>query len=109
MKKHGAAYCLADWPEFYRVRKVSDAAPFVYVRRHGVGPKGKYRHRYSDADLRADARRVRAWRRRRKEVFVCFNNDYEGNAIDNARTLEGFLAKNPKKRPKKLTKRKPRA
>src|SRR5581483_10148035 len=76
LEKAGVALCLADW------REVPVAGPltadFVYVRRHGArrGP-------YGEAELRADARAVRRWRREGRDVYVYFNNDARGWAVRN--------------------------
>jgi uncharacterized protein YecE (DUF72 family) len=62
-------------------------ADFVYVRRHGTSPE-RYHGSYTDAMLRADARAIRAWRRAGLDVYVYFNNDFEGHAWENALRLK---------------------
>jgi uncharacterized protein YecE (DUF72 family) len=62
-------------------------ADFVYVRRHGTGRVGNY----SDRRLAADARRISGWLTEGRDVYVYFNNDWRGFAIDNARTLGSLL------------------
>ncbi len=82
------ALCFHDWRDMPVTEPVT--ADFVYVRRHGTSPK-KYHGSYSDAMLRKDARAIRAWRRRGLDVYVYFNNDFEGHAWRNALTLKRLL------------------
>lgn len=83
LDRHGAALCLADMPRCPVTEP--NAAPFVYVRRHGPG--GRYRGRYAEEHVAADAARVRQWLNQGRDVYVYFNNDIEGHAVDNARQL----------------------
>lgn len=79
----GAALCLADM-ERCPITEPNDVS-FVYVRRHGPG--GRYRGCYAPAHIAADADRVRRWLQVGKDVFVYYNNDIGGYAVDNARQL----------------------
>ena len=87
LARRRVAVVLADWPRC-DVRTPNDA-PFVYVRRHGPG--GRYRGCYSEAHLSRDAEAIRGWLREGRDVFVYFNNDVEGYAVDNARRLAELL------------------
>jgi len=58
----------------------------LYLRMHGVP---LYRQDYADADLAAWAERLKECGAR--EAWVYFNNDAEGHAPRNARTLRGLL------------------
>ena len=80
---HEAALCLADMPRC-PFTEPGDA-DFVYVRRHGPG--GGYRGCYADEHIADDARRIRAWLKSGKDVYVYYNNDIDGHAVDNARQL----------------------
>jgi uncharacterized protein YecE (DUF72 family) len=82
------ALCFHDWRELPVTAPVT--ADFVYVRRHGTSPR-KYHGAYTDAMLRADARDVRAWTKQGLDVYVYFNNDFEGHAWRNALTLKRLL------------------
>jgi uncharacterized protein YecE (DUF72 family) len=66
-------------------------ASFVYVRMHGPNPQHLYAGSYPDADLRWWATRVKEWQMQGKDVYVYFNNDGEGYAVCNAKTLRSFL------------------
>jgi uncharacterized protein YecE (DUF72 family) len=67
--------------------EVVRTADAIYVRFHGA--KQWYRHDYSDAELKAWAGKIRA--SRAKEVWACFNNDFQGCAFRNAQTLRRLL------------------
>ena len=83
------ALCFHDWREQPVDGPVT--ADFVYVRRHGTSPR-RYHGSYTEAMLRADARRVRAWLRQGLDVYVYFNNDFQGHAWRNALRLKALLA-----------------
>ena len=81
----GLIFCSVSVPRLPdAVVKTTDA---VYVRLHGA--KQWYRHDYSDAELEAWAAKVRATRAR--EVWVYFNNDFQGCAFRNAQTFQRLL------------------
>ena len=88
LTRANVALCFHDWRELPVSGPVT--ADFVYVRRHGTSPQ-KYHGSYTDAMLRADARDMRAWLRRGLDVYVYFNNDFEGHAWRNALTLKRLL------------------
>lgn len=83
LDRHDAALCLSDMPRC-PIGEPNNAS-FVYVRRHG--PTGSYSGCYSDEQIAADAARVRTWLKRGRDVYIYFNNDIEGHAVDNARQL----------------------
>ncbi len=87
LREHGAGMCMADWPPF--IDELPLTADFVYIRRHGR--QGSYATRYSPRELRSDAGRVRKYRRRRKDVYMYFNNDYRGYAALNALEMKEML------------------
>jgi uncharacterized protein YecE (DUF72 family) len=82
LDRRRAALCLSDMPRC-TTEKPNDV-DFVYVRRHGVG---RYSGSYPPAALEKDAGRVRGWLSRGRDVYVYFNNDLGGHAVDNARDL----------------------
>jgi uncharacterized protein YecE (DUF72 family) len=61
---------------------------WTFVRFH-YGARGR-RGNYSKTELETWAKRIEQWRRQ-VEVFVYFNNDWEGFAIDNGRFLKKRL------------------
>jgi uncharacterized protein YecE (DUF72 family) len=88
LNQHGAALCLADMP-MCPATEANDA-PFVYLRRHGPG--GRYRGCYAERHIADDAARITAWLDEGRDVYVYFNNDLEGYAVDNARGLMAALS-----------------
>lgn len=90
LERHRAAYCVVSGANIPCVlRATSD---IVYVRMHGPDHDHLYAGSYSDDDLHWWADRVREWETTGHTVFVYFNNDGEGNAVRNARTLREFLS-----------------
>lgn len=88
LKDNNMAICIADWPEF--AGDVPVVADFVYLRRHKAG-QHLYGGCYSDAALRADAKKIKLWLKGGKNVFVYFNNDQAGYAVKNALTLSKMI------------------
>jgi uncharacterized protein YecE (DUF72 family) len=81
----GLIFCSVSAPGLPdEVIKTADA---VYVRFHGATQW--YRHDYSGAELLAWVRRIRA--SRAEEIWAYFNNDFQGCAFHNARTLKRLL------------------
>jgi uncharacterized protein YecE (DUF72 family) len=93
-REHNSCLCIADWPEFASDLPVT--ADFVYLRRHGEG--GSYATRYSHGELATDAARIREDLRRKKDVYVYFNNDAYGYAVENARELMEMFRRRMKSR-----------
>jgi uncharacterized protein YecE (DUF72 family) len=88
LKKHNAAFCLADYPVFKKAPPLT--ANFVYIRRHGAGAE-LYGGNYSTKQLRRDARDIRCWLKQKKDVYIYFNNDAHGYAVKNASKLKKIL------------------
>lgn len=89
LDRHGAALCVHDMKWAAPVEQ-PNAAPFVYVRRHGPG--SKYSGTYSDERIAADAAAVRGWLAGGRDVYVYYNNDRKGNAVRDAARLKQALA-----------------
>jgi len=64
-------------------------AKHIYLRFHG--PDGSYATSYSDAILKAYARKCSAWSTQGHDLWVFFNNDLHGYAIQNAMRLHQLL------------------
>jgi len=87
LRAHGAALVYGDHPD--RPFQTDEAtADWRYVRFH-YGHRGR-RGNYSDTELDAWAKRLRAWARR-GDVYAYFNNDWEGFAPRNAAYLRRRL------------------
>ncbi len=63
---------------------------FVYIRFHGR--EHLYASDYSDDDLFQYAEKIKRWQQEGKEVWVFFNNDYQGYAIKNAKRLREMIS-----------------
>lgn len=84
----GAVFCASDSPKTKLLDWVTSEAG--YIRLHGRTQW--YRYNYSDEELRKIAdlgRRMHAEGAR--EVYIFFNNDFEGNAPRNALALKKIL------------------
>ncbi len=89
LEKENAALCMADYPEF--LNKLPLTADFAYIRRHGKD--GSYATSYNTELLKEDAKRIKAYLRQKKDVFIYFNNDASGYAPSNASELITILVK----------------
>jgi uncharacterized protein YecE (DUF72 family) len=84
LKKHGVGLVVADtarkWPLLFDV-----TADFVYLRLHG--DVKIYTSGYTSRALDAWARRIRAWQRAGRDVYVYFDNDVKVRAPYDALNL----------------------
>jgi uncharacterized protein YecE (DUF72 family) len=76
LRDHDISLCLSDHRDAPAPWEVT--ASFVYVRGHGPG--GAYKDHYSDKTLRRWAADIRRWKRRRRDVYVYFDNDQKSAA-----------------------------
>ena len=90
LERHGVAHCLHDMRPLQVPPRVT--APLVYVRFHGDPAHPASAGHYDLPTLQSWAARIADWRRQRLDVWVYFNNDNRGYAIENARTLRALLA-----------------
>lgn len=81
------AVAQSDAPDFPLWDAVT--ADFVYVRLHGH--TRKYASSYSAASLRRWANAARRWARSGRDVYVYFDNDAEGAAVENALALADLV------------------
>jgi uncharacterized protein YecE (DUF72 family) len=91
LERHDAALVIGDHPKWtFQARDLT--AGWTLVRLHH-GRRGR-RGNYSRTELEEWTRRIAQWRRR-AEVLVYFNNDWEGFAVENARALKRRLQPSP--------------
>jgi len=84
-RKTGIIFCSCSAPKLPdELIKTSDD---IYIRFHGL--EKWYRHDYSKEELRKWAGRIKA--SEAKHIWVYFNNDYNGFAIKNAKSLAKIL------------------
>ena len=87
LEEHGVGYCIMSAPDLPRVMRVT--APFAYVRMHsgGYDTEGNY----EDPQLEWWAEQIVGWLRD-ADVYVYFNNDAHGFALNNARRLREMVS-----------------
>jgi uncharacterized protein YecE (DUF72 family) len=83
LAEHNVGFCVFEIEGFRSPRwSTSDLA---YVRLHG--PRLAYTGSYDRQALEGWARQVRSWRASDHDVFIFFDNDDQGFAVDNALSL----------------------
>jgi len=82
LDRYGASLVLHDWR--VPTSRTNEASSFVYIRRHG---RPQYSGNYTEEQLQSDAEMIRGWARAGRDVYVYFNNDAHGYAVQNARRL----------------------
>ena len=87
LRRHNAACCIYELAGFQSPIEIT--ADFTYVRLHGPG--NKYQGDYSRQILRNWAKKIEAWRRSLRHVFVYFDNDQAGFAPKNALDLKKMI------------------
>jgi uncharacterized protein YecE (DUF72 family) len=88
LSAHRVALVIGDHPKWpFQARKLT--TDWTLVRLHH-GRRGR-RGNYSAAEIDTWARRIAAWRAR-ADVYVYFNNDWEGFAVENALALKRRLS-----------------
>jgi uncharacterized protein YecE (DUF72 family) len=86
--EHGVALVVGDERSRWISTPAVRTTDWTYVRFHH-GSRGRQGN-YSDAEISTWARRLAQWRRD-TEIYVYFNNDWQGFAIRNARLLRRKL------------------
>ena len=89
LEKQGAALCYSSTPRYPTF--FLDSTPFIYARFHGK--EKLYSSCYSLEELKEWAEKFQKFLEEGKDVYVYFDNDVEGYAIQNARELLEFLGK----------------
>lgn len=87
LRRHNAAYCIYELAGFQTL--LITTADWAYVRLHGPGEK--YQGNYSRVQLAAWAKRIQAWSREMRAVYVYFDNDQQACAAHNAQALRKLL------------------
>lgn len=86
LKEHDAAYCIADSYKFKRFDVATTS--FVYIRYHAMRESSP---NYTTQRLKKEAKIIQGFVDQGLDVYVYFNNDTNGYAIHNARTLKQLL------------------
>jgi uncharacterized protein YecE (DUF72 family) len=89
LREYRTALCFADWRDTHVTEPVT--ADFVYVRRHsGQAGDGNY----GTDELDRDVRQCREWLNGGRDVYIYYNNDWKGYALQNAKYVRDRLADN---------------
>jgi uncharacterized protein YecE (DUF72 family) len=91
LRRRGAALVIANSSR-YPSPEPAATAPFVYFRFHG--PREMFASSYTDAELREWSGHLRKFLQEGRDAYAYFNNDVEGYAVGNARTLARMVAGN---------------
>ncbi|HDM09079.1 MAG: DUF72 domain-containing protein [Deltaproteobacteria bacterium] len=89
MAKNQIAFCISDTAGRYPYHE-QITADFTYVRLHGS--KKLYASKYATEELETWAKKLLDWG---VDAYVYFDNDFGGNAVENAMELKGLLALRP--------------
>jgi uncharacterized protein YecE (DUF72 family) len=87
LRRHNAAFCIFEISGQFSGLHLT--ANFSYMRLHGPG--GAYQGSYPEETLRDWRRRITEWRKELRAVYVYFDNDQAGYAVENAITLQRML------------------
>ena len=103
LKERGAALVSLDLPELEKLPPKMDVvtAPFAYFRLHGRNKESwwgsdssaRYDYLYSDAELEAQAARIKQIIVKADRIIVYFNNHSRGRAVKNAGMLIELIKK----------------
>ena len=89
LEKYNAAWVIADSKSYPKEEICT--SDFVYIRMHGPGEL--FASKYSDSQIKKLSNLIKKYLKNNKEVYVYFNNDFYGYAIENAKTLKRLCPK----------------
>jgi uncharacterized protein YecE (DUF72 family) len=87
LRQHKVGFCIFDMPKL--TSPIIATSDFAYIRFHGSD--SLYSSRYSDAALAEWAKKIKRLVKDLKAVYIYFNNDIAGYALENAGTIRGYL------------------
>jgi len=90
LHEYNIALCITDLEG--TLSPIEVTSQFVYIRLHG--PKKAYRGSYSAQALKQWMKRIEDWNGQKKAVYLFFDNDEKGDAIQDAKRLKRLLEKN---------------
>lgn len=88
LSNHNIAFCIYELAGYESPDIVT--ADFVYIRLHGP-EKQKYKGKYSGEQLKNWAVRINKWTKKDLDVYLYFDNDEQGFAVQNAMELNKLL------------------
>lgn len=87
LSQYHAGFCVFDMPDF--ASPLISTTDFAYFRFHGKGDL--YSGSYPDSELAEWSQKIQKLSAGLKAVYIYFNNDTGGYAVQNARTLKRYL------------------
>ncbi|MCD6528484.1 DUF72 domain-containing protein [bacterium] len=87
LKKYNAAWVIADSPRYPKAEVIT--SDFVYIRMHGS--KVMFSSNYTKKELEDLTQKIKKWRKKKLDVYCYFNNDAQGYAVKNAKTLQRMV------------------
>jgi uncharacterized protein YecE (DUF72 family) len=87
LREHGVGFCIEDMR--YARSPLAVTAGFAYIRFHGTS--ARYSGSYTERQLAEWAKKIADLAAGVKTVYIYFNNDVQGHAVENARTLRRML------------------
>jgi uncharacterized protein YecE (DUF72 family) len=87
LRRYKVGFCIFDMPKL--TSPIIATADFAYIRFHGSD--SLYSSCYSDEALAAWAKKIKRLAKNLKVVYIYFNNDVAGYALENAKTIRDYL------------------
>jgi uncharacterized protein YecE (DUF72 family) len=87
LKNYKICLTISDSSKFPKTEVLT--SDFVYYRLHG--PTILFASKYSKKEIENLAKKIKNWQRENRDIFVYFNNDVSGFAIENALELKKLL------------------
>ena len=89
LRLHQMGFCIFDMPKL--TSPIKATADFAYIRFHGSG--SLYSSRYGDEEMAKWAKKIAKLAKGLEAVYIYFNNDIAGDALENAATIRNYLEK----------------
>lgn len=89
LRRYHAGFCVLDMPSL--TAPLLATTDFIYVRFHGR--QGLYSSLYTDDEMADWAEKIQGLAGKVAAVYIYFNNDVAGYALENARAIRAFIEK----------------
>jgi len=87
LRQYQVGFCIYDMPKL--TSPIITTSDFTYVRFHGS--ESLYSSCYTDKEIADWAKKIVKLAKNLKEVYIYFNNDIAGYALENAETIQKIL------------------
>lgn len=89
LRQYKVGFCIFDMPKF--TSPIIATTDFAYIRFHGSD--SLYSSCYTDKEIANWSEKIKRLAKKLESIYIYFNNDIAGYAIENASTLRGYLEK----------------